>query len=491
MDRDGTGTVKHSGPTSAAIRDALDHPVVDADGHWLEPVPVFVDFLRDEGGTRAVDDFMEFSGGFSRWYEASPAERLERRIQRPGWWGEPANTMDSATVKLPGLLYDRLDELGIDFAFMYPTLGLVLKELPNEDTRVAACRAQNRMAAELFAPYKDRLTPVATIPNQNPKEAVDGIRFAVDDLGLKSILLNIGVKRSIVSSPGAYYLDTFGLDSPYDYDELWAACVDMHVAAGDHGSSYFWPDRQSVSSFVSNHVGHFGSAKNAACRSVFLGGVTRRFPGLNFGFLEGGVGWAFSLMFDLGGHWEKRNLDALERNLRPTNIDLEELRALYDEYGRGTVLEGRAEELLGSVSVISPFRSLEELTAREEVVDDFAAISVESTEELYEQFRGNFYFGCEPDDRTVPLAFDERIGAGLHPVFGSDIGHFDVPDISRVLEEAWELVEDGLISEANFRDLTFANAVRFHGGMNPEIFEGTVVDEAARSVLDDLGTVRG
>jgi hypothetical protein len=35
--------------------------------------------------------------------------------------------------------------------------------------------------------------------------------------------------------------------------------------------------------------------------------VTRRFPQLNFGFLEGGVGWAAQLFGDLIEHWDRRN----------------------------------------------------------------------------------------------------------------------------------------------------------------------------------------
>ena len=55
---------------------------------------------------------------------------------------------------------------------------------------------------------------------------------------------------------------------------------------------------------------------------------TRRFPELNFAFLEGGVGWAASLFADLIGHWEKRNRDALE-NTNPANLDHAELLALH------------------------------------------------------------------------------------------------------------------------------------------------------------------
>jgi hypothetical protein len=54
-------------------------------------------------------------------------------------------------------------------------------------------------------------------------------------------------------------------------------------------------------------------------------------------------------------------------------------------------------------------------------------------------------------------------GAKLNAIFSSDIGHFDVIDMCDPLPEAYELVEDRHITEDDFRDFTFANAVRLWG----------------------------
>ena len=88
------------------------------------------------------------------------------------------------------------------------------------------------------------------------------------------------------------------------------------------------------------------------------------------------------------------------------------------------------------------------------------------------------------------LAHDEdgrtrltRLGA----ILGSDIGHWDVPDITQVTEEAYEMVEKGLISAGDFRDFVFANPVRLWAGMNPDFFKGTVVEKQAAGVLTNGG----
>jgi len=82
-------------------------------------------------------------------------------------------------------------------------------------------------------------------------------------------------------------------------------------------------------------------------------------------------------------------------------------------------------------------------------------------------------------------AFSKGIpfGAQLNAIYSSDIGHFDVIDFRDPLPEAYELVEDGHITEDNFRDFVFANAVRLWGKQNPSFFAGTVVAKEAAAVL--------
>jgi hypothetical protein len=126
------------------------------------------------------------------------------------------------------------------------------------------------------------------------------------------------------------------------------------------------------------------------------------------------------------------------------------------------------------------------LTGGLEDPDDYFRCKIARKEDLRELFVPRFYFGCEADDPVNAWAFDRRanpMGARLNAIFSSDIGHFDVPDMAAVVPEAYELVEDGLITEGDFRDFMFDNAVRFWGEVNPDFFKGTVVEKAAAEVL--------
>ena len=53
--------------------------------------------------------------------------------------------------------------------------------------------------------------------------------------------------------------------------------------------------------------------------------------------------------------------------------------------------------------------------------------------------------------------------ARLKTLLGSDIGHFDVVNMNEVLEEAYELVEEGLITEEDFREFVFAQSFALLG----------------------------
>jgi hypothetical protein len=122
------------------------------------------------------------------------------------------------------------------------------------------------------------------------------------------------------------------------------------------------------------------------------------------------------------------------------------------------------------------------LTGGIENLDDFSACRITRKEDWLDLYARPFYFGCEADDRTNAWAFGRgnRFGSTLNALYSSDTGHFDVIDMRDPLPEAYELVEDGLISADNFRAF---NAVHLWGTQNPRFFEGTAVATAAAEEL--------
>src|SRR6202795_3967471 len=133
---------------AAEIHDGLKHPVIDGDGHWMEPIPIFLEYLSEVGGPGSVEQIRALWRRNDAWYRASGPERQHHRLRRAIWWGVTSNTLDKATALLPALLNERLPELGIDFAVMYPSFGLTINGIVQNDLLRAAARAYNVMTAE-------------------------------------------------------------------------------------------------------------------------------------------------------------------------------------------------------------------------------------------------------------------------------------------------------------------------------------------------------
>jgi predicted TIM-barrel fold metal-dependent hydrolase len=479
---------------TAEIRAGLDHPIVDVDAHQLEVIPVLLDLLRDVGGPSMPDRFIAHFAWTRRTFSMTPEQRADDRAPVPVWWPMPTeNTIDRATTVMPGLLYERMDEIGLDFSVVYPGTGLLVVTLPgmyDDDLRRAAARAYNLYNAEMFAGYADRITPAAVIPMKTPQEAIEELDFAVGTLGLKAAVFQGDVLRPIPTvhrehpelARYAFYQDCFGIDSPYDYDPVWQRCMDLRIAPTFHSGPIGWGCRASISRHQYNQLGGFAEGGEALCKSLFFGGVPARFPDLKIGFLEGGVAWAQALYCRMLEHWKKRNGRAI-LSLNPALLDQRYFSELIDKYGHDLVKPYRDRLVADAMWSDHP-----------DELDDWHAAGLETAEDVYRRFVPNFYFGCEGDDRLNALAFDTEVnpmGARLNAMFGSDIGHFDVEDMAEIVEEVYELVEEGLVTDADFRDFTFENPVRLHGGMNPDFFKGTAVEDAAARVLAAADSTRG
>lgn len=474
---------------SAMVRSRLTHPIIDSDGHTAEFEPVWFDYMREIGGSKIVDRFKSAPDiPFSfQWYGLSWQERRERRVPRPHWWVHPTkNTLDRATSSLPKLLRDRLDEMGLDYTISYPSMGMTALHMSDEELRRVACRAFNKYQTDMFRECADRMTPVAVIPMYTPQEAIEELEYAVNVLGMKVPLMAAYVRRPIKAvasaapelSRYAFWLDTFCLDSEYDYDPVWAKCIELKVAPTFHSFGVGWGSRTSISNFMYNHIGHFAASAEALCKALFFGGVTRRFPQLRFAFLEGGVSWACSLYADLVGHWEKHNVKFLD-HFDPENLDEKLMYELFTQYGGKSFAEklshkeDRSHLLWGA-------------REQEADLDEWVRCSIERKEDIRDLFVPRFYFGCEGDDRLTAWAFDVKkhpMGSRLNTIYSSDLGHWDLPDMRDAAAEAYELVEKGILSERDLRDFVFVNPVKLKTNLNPDFFKGTVVEQAVNKLL--------
>ncbi|MAG29736.1 MAG: hypothetical protein CL908_02440 [Deltaproteobacteria bacterium] len=451
-----------------AIRGRIDHPIVDADAHLLESVPMVIDAVERTAGRAAAEGLRRtiptlFTGPGSR----------EEGIPRGPWWPSSTDALYQATVMVPELMAERLDEFGVDFAVVYPSLGLALCTIPDQEVRLASIRGLNALLAELCLEHARLLTPAAVIPMHAPDEAIDELHFA-KELGLKVAMIPPGVARPLEAYPEHFpllaHMDRFGIDSAHDYDPVWRTFQELGFSVTAHGAvalRYLPGGRGSPTNYSYNHVLGHGYLMSEFCRSLVYGGVPMRFPDLPFCFLEGGVGWAIETLGALEEHWEKRGPDGLSE-YDPSRLDHAALAEILERYG----FPHAPPEMIGETER-SPW-------ARDEFED--SGLSGEA--DIARIFREQFFFGCESDDVTVHRALDapgNPMNVPLQPIFSSDIGHWDVAHLDDPVPQSYRLVERGQLSKEAYRAFVFDEAVALHTRANPDFFAGTAIETA---VLD-------
>ena len=253
-------------------------------------------------------------------------------------WFTPANTRDYAAVTMPGLMYERMDETGFDFAVVYPTFGIHIAHIPGDDARRGLCRLYNEMVAEDYRPYRDRLSPVGILPLSTPEEGIEALEHAVS-LGLKAFLIPSFVWRTIpafVDAPPEYRSRLRRMDTlrrrqrarlrPVLAARRRAQCPHLRPISPAPDSS-----TTSRRPTPSSRPGSSRRRRRCLAKSLFLGGVLHRFPKLRVGLLEGGVAVGVRLYGDLVSRFEKRGPEGLGL-LDPRNIDTAALARLAAKY---------------------------------------------------------------------------------------------------------------------------------------------------------------
>ena len=249
-----------NGQTDARkLRANLNHPIIDADGHWIEYGPVMRDEFKRIGGDAAAEAFDVAASRVPTSLKMSVAERAKKRVGMEAFWSSPSeNVLDRATAMLPRLMYERLDDLGIDFCVVYPTAGLGYHRMQDTRMRRAICRAYNVFTADQFKGLQDRIIPAAIIPMYTPEEAIEEIEFAVKQLGYKVLMVGGMMRRRVDEleeknpdgSKLVEWYDVVGLDSPNDYDPVWQKCLELKVAPSFHNGARSILLRNSPSNFA-------------------------------------------------------------------------------------------------------------------------------------------------------------------------------------------------------------------------------------------------
>lgn len=295
-----------------------DYQVIDADGHVLEPVTMWDQYI--DPGFRGRGPTIEKHGGEDKLIIDGT------NFSSEGNFGGAGAVGITETLKLQSMDYtdgraggfdprERIKDLdldGIDAVFLYPTVGLFAMGLADPQLAGAICRAYNRWLADYCSASPDRLHGVAMLPMQSVELAIEEMTFARKELGMKA-----GFVR-----PNPYHGKMIG--DPF-YDRFWAAAQDLDLAIGFHeggigqgGIPVVGIDR--FSSQGARHIISHTMEMMLVAMSVIWGGVCERFPNIRIAFLESGGGWIAPWLDRMDRHFDQPIFNDSGLKTRPSEL---------------------------------------------------------------------------------------------------------------------------------------------------------------------------
>lgn len=292
--------------------------VIDADGHVLEPVDIWDTYMdpafRDRQPRWIVDE-----QGYERLRVEDKVLGGMKGLGLLGAIGARDGSVDDDHFKYvdgrpggfdPHARIKDLDLDGIDAAFLYPSVGLFSGAVSDPQLAAAMCRAYNRWLADYCAPYPDRLFGIAMLPMQSIDLAIEEMRFARTQLGMRGGFLR----------PNPYNGRMAGHP---DYDPFWAEAQALDFSIGFHEGGASGMPTVGVDRFDSRGAKHIVShtmEMMLVAMSVIWGGVCERFPGIRIGFLESGGGWIAGWLDRMDRHFDDKGFNDSGLQTRPTEL---------------------------------------------------------------------------------------------------------------------------------------------------------------------------
>src|SRR4030088_1910503 len=295
-----------------------NYNVIDADGHVLEPFTLWNDYMDPQYRARAPKLVKDDNG----------KERLllEEKIlgSRAGFGGIGGVGARQGVVAADAMEYKEgrkggfdpharipdMDLDGIDAAFLYPSIGLFSGAVQDPGLAAAMCRAYNRCLADYCKPSPDRLFGVAMLPMQSIPFAIEEMRFARKELGMRGGFLR----------PNPY--NGRMLHHP-DYEPFWQEVEELDFAIGLHEGARGGMPPGGVDRFKNRGARHIIShtmEMMLAAMSVIWEGVCDRHPKVRIGFMESGGGWIAPWLDRMDRHFDDQGFNDSGLSMRPTEL---------------------------------------------------------------------------------------------------------------------------------------------------------------------------
>lgn len=266
--------------------------ILDADCHVIEPFEMWEKYIEPAFKSRApyCDETGIKVEGEPIWNKVSKEVQTEgaRQVIRN-------NGMAVVRGFDPESYIKTMQKMGVDMAFLYPTVGLWMLAVDTMDAKLAGAltRAYNSWLRDFCSYDPQRLWGIGAINQHAPEEMVPELH-RLAGFGWKAVFLRPNlVKGRSLSDPA--------------YEPFWSECDRMGVAVCIHEGSHCRLPSAGADRFDTRFALHACShpiEQMMGLLALIEGGVLERHPGLRVGFFEAGCGWLPYWLWRLDREWE-------------------------------------------------------------------------------------------------------------------------------------------------------------------------------------------
>lgn len=270
------------------------YSVIDGDGHVIEPLELWQERLSPAYRDRAPRP-SEQRGRFLVEDSLLPGEeRMPEPLRQ--------HFANISLQKYPEAIQARfqpearlrdMDREGVEFAILYPTLGLLMGGVRDPGLAIEICRAYNDWLADYCRQCRGRAAGVAMIYLHDVKAATEELK-RVPSLGLKGAFIRPGPEQPRdLGHPTfhPFYAEAERLGIPIAVHEATSSL--LGASGADRFNSYFF-----------KHVVTHPMEQMLQCLSIVCGGLLEKFPRLTVAFMEAGAGWLPYWLWRMDEHYE-------------------------------------------------------------------------------------------------------------------------------------------------------------------------------------------
>ncbi|MDA0791172.1 MAG: amidohydrolase family protein [Proteobacteria bacterium] len=252
--------------------------MVSTDGHVQEPADLWSTRLDKKYRDRAPGVAVNAQGDK---YQKTEGFR-PLRIRNIRFEGEDLLRNQSGIT--PEQRRADLEADGVNAEILFPNKGLTIWATPDAVFSQAMCRVYNDWAWEVFAEHNEVLSPMACIAAADIEGAVAEVKRTAA-LGFRGLALPC---KPVWGPPNH---EDLNYNLP-EFDPLWAVIQDTGLPMTFHVSTGRDPrTSRGNGGAVINYAVHSLAPTMEPIANLCASGVLDRFPGLQFGSVEAGIGW--------------------------------------------------------------------------------------------------------------------------------------------------------------------------------------------------------